>query len=87
VAGENKESFVRLACRIDAAARRAGRHMNFGTMRRFMVEGKFGRIVLVPAGNCAVAARAPRSVATERIAEGLEMVVTASRAADPEEDA
>ena len=59
VAGEDKESFVRLACRIDAASRRAGRHMNFGTMRRFMVEGKFGRMVLVPAGNCAVAARAP----------------------------
>jgi len=85
VAGENKEDFVRLACRIDAAARRAGRHMNFGTMRRFMVEGKFGRIVLVPAGNCAVAARAPRSVSTERISEGLEMVVTASRAEDPED--
>ncbi len=80
VAGENKESFVRLACRLDAAARRAGRHMNFGTMRRFMIEGRFGRVVLVPAGNCAVAARAPRSVSTERIAEGLEMVVTASRA-------
>jgi len=85
VAGENKEDFVRLACRIDAAARRAGRHMNFGTMRRFMVEGKFGRIVLVPAGNCAVAARAPRSVSTERISEGLDMVVTASRAEDPED--
>ncbi len=80
VAGEKKEEFVRLACRIDAAARRAGRHMNFGTMRRLMVEGKFGRLVLVPAGNCTVAARAPRSVPTERIAEGLEMVVTASRA-------
>jgi tetratricopeptide (TPR) repeat protein len=80
VAGEKKEEFVRLACRIDASARRAGRHMNFGTMRRFMVEGKFGRLVLVPAGNCTVAARAPRSVSTERIAEGLEMVVTASRA-------
>jgi tetratricopeptide (TPR) repeat protein len=80
VAGDNKESFVRLACRLDAAARRAGRHMNFGTMRRFIVEGKFGRIVLVPAGNCAVAARAPRSVPTERVAEGLEMVVTAARA-------
>jgi len=80
VAGEKKEEFVRLACRIDAAARRAGRHMNFGTMRRLMVEGKFGRLVLVPAGNCTVAARAPRTVATERIAEGLEMVVTASRA-------
>jgi tetratricopeptide (TPR) repeat protein len=86
VAGENKENFVRLACRIDAAARRAGRHMNFGTMRRFMAEGKFGRIVLVPAGNCAVAARAPRSVSTERIAEGLEMVVTASRAEEGQED-
>ena len=86
VAGENKEDFVRLACRIDAAARRAGRHMNFGTMRRLMVEGKFGRVVLVPAGNCAVAARAPRSVSTERIAEGLEMVVTASRADDSAED-
>ena len=86
VAGEDKESFVRLACRIDAASRRAGRHMNFGTMRRFMVEGKFGRIVLVPAGNCAVAARAPRSVSTERIAEGLEMVVTASRAREAQED-
>ncbi|MHC4550191.1 MAG: tetratricopeptide repeat protein [Planctomycetota bacterium] len=85
VAGENKESFVRLACRIDATARRAGRHMNFGTMRRFMVEGKFGRIVLVPAGNCAVAARAPRSVSTDRIAEGLEMVVTASRAQESQE--
>ena len=85
VAGENKENFVRLACRLDAAARRAGRHMNFGTMQRFMVEGKFGRVVLVPAGNCAVAARAPRSVSTERIAEGLEMVVTASRA-DGQED-
>jgi len=80
VAGEKKEEFVRLACRIDAAARRAGRHMNFGTMRRLMVEGKFGRLVLVPAGNCTVAARAPRTVSTERIAEGLEMVVTASRA-------
>jgi tetratricopeptide (TPR) repeat protein len=80
VAGEKKEEFVRLACRVDAAARRAGRHMNFGTMRRLMVEGKFGRLVLVPAGNCTVAARAPRSVSTERIAEGLEMVVTASRA-------
>jgi tetratricopeptide (TPR) repeat protein len=79
VAGEKKEEFVRLACRIDAAARRAGRHMNFGTMRRLMVEGKFGRLVLVPAGNCTVAARAPRTVSTERIAEGLEMVVTASR--------
>jgi len=89
VAGENKENFVRLACRLDAASRRAGRHMNFGTMRRFMLEGKFGRIVLVPAGNCAVAARAPRSVSTERVAEGLEMVVTASRSsqADLEEDA
>lgn len=86
VAGENKENFVRLACRLDAAARRAGRHMNFGTMRRFMVEGKFGRVVLVPAGNCAVAARAPRSVSTERIAEGLEMVVTASRAEEGQED-
>jgi tetratricopeptide (TPR) repeat protein len=86
VAGENKENFVRLACRLDAAARRAGRHMNFGTMQRFMVEGKFGRVVLVPAGNCAVAARAPRSVSTERIAEGLEMVVTASRAEDGQED-
>lgn len=84
VAGENKESFVRLACRIDTASRRAGRHMNFGTMQRFMVEGKFGRIVLVPAGNCAVAARAPRSVPTERIAEGLEMVITASRAEQEE---
>ena len=80
VAGENKESFVKLAVRLDEASRRAGRHMNFGTMRRFMVAGKFGRIVVVPAGNCAVAARAPRSVSTERIAEGLEMVVTASRA-------
>jgi tetratricopeptide (TPR) repeat protein len=80
VAGEKKEDFVRLACRIDAAARRASRHMNFGTMRRLMVEGKFGRLVLVPAGNCTVAARAPRTVQTERIAEGLEMVVTASRA-------
>jgi len=80
VAGENKENFVKLATRLDEASRRAGRHMNFGTMRRFMVAGKFGRIVLVPAGNCAVAARAPRSVSTERIAEGLEMVVTASRA-------
>lgn len=79
VAGDNKESFVRLACRLDAASRRSGRHMNFGTMRRFIVEGKFGRIVLVPAGNCAVAARAPRSVPTERISEGLEMVVTAAR--------
>ena len=79
VAGENKESFVKLASQLDAAARRAGRHMNFGTMQRFTVEGKFGRMVLVPAGNCAVAARAPRSVSTERIAEGLEMVVTASR--------
>ncbi|MCK6460198.1 MAG: hypothetical protein L6Q95_09940 [Planctomycetes bacterium] len=79
VAGERKEEFVRLACRIDAAARRAGRHMNFGTVRRLMVEGKFGRLVLVPAGNCTVAARAPRTVSTERIAEGLEMVVTASR--------
>jgi len=89
VAGENKENFVRLACRLDAASRRAGRHMNFGTMRRFMLEGKFGRIVLVPAGNCAVAARAPRSVSTERVAEGLELVVTASRSAqaDVEEDA
>jgi len=85
VAGENKENFVRLACRLDEASRRAGRHMNFGTMRRFMVEGKFGRIVLVPAGNCAVAARAPRSVSTQRIAEGLEMVVTASRAEDGQE--
>ncbi len=85
VAGENKENFVRLACRLDASARRAGRHMNFGTMRRFMVEGKFGRIVLVPAGNCSVAARAPRSVSTQRIAEGLEMVVTASRADDGQE--
>ncbi|MEM8886081.1 MAG: hypothetical protein AAGD14_18600 [Planctomycetota bacterium] len=87
VAGENKESFVKLACRLDASSRRAGRHMNFGTMRRFMVEGKFGRMVLVPAGNCAVAARAPRSVSTERIAEGLEMVVTASRAENGEEEA
>jgi len=86
VAGENKENFVRLACRLDAAARRAGRHMNFGTMRRFMIEGKFGRIVLVPAGNCAVAARAPRSVSTQRIAEGLETVVTASRAEEGQED-
>lgn len=86
VAGENKENFVRLACRLDAVSRRAGRHMNFGTMRRFMVEGKFGRIVLVPAGNCAVAARAPRSVSTDRIAEGLDMVITASRAErNPEE--
>jgi len=87
VAGENKESFVRIACRFDEVSRRAGRHMNFGTMRRFMVEGKFGRIVLVPAGNCAVAARAPRSVSTERIAEGLEMVVTASRSETGEEEA
>ncbi|MHC4937695.1 MAG: tetratricopeptide repeat protein [Planctomycetota bacterium] len=86
VAGENKEGFVKLACRLDGASRRAGRHMNFGTMRRFMVEGKFGRMVLVPAGNCAVAARAPRSVSTERIAEGLEMVVTASRAENGEEE-
>jgi len=86
VAGENKESFVKTACRFDEAARRAGRHMNFGTMRRFMVEGKFGRIVLVPAGNCAVAARAPRSVSTARIAEGLEMVVTASRADSGDEE-
>jgi len=85
VAGENKENFVRLACRLDAVSRRAGRHMNFGTMRRFMVEGKFGRIVLVPAGRCAVAARAPRSVSTDRIAEGLDMVITASRADNPEE--
>ncbi len=85
VAGENKENFVRLACRLDAVSRRAGRHMNFGTMRGFMVEGKFGRIVLVPAGNCAVAARAPRSVSTERITEGLDMVVTASRAKEPED--
>jgi len=87
VAGENKESFVRLACRLDGVSRRAGRHMNFGTMRGFMVEGKFGRIVLVPAGNCAVAARAPRSVSTDRIAEGLEMVITASRAEEGQEDA
>jgi len=87
VAGDNKESFVKLACRLDDASRRAGRHMNFGTMRRFMVEGKFGRMVLVPAGNCAVAARAPRSVSTERIAEGLEMVVTASRAGSDGEEA
>lgn len=79
VAGENKEEFVRLASRMDIASRRAGRRMNFGTMRRFMVEGPFGRIVLVPAGNCAVAARAPRSVSGDRIAEGLEMVVSASR--------
>jgi len=79
VAGENKEEFVRLASRLDMASRRAGRRMNFGTMRRFMVEGPFGRIVLVPAGNCAVAARAPRSVSGDRIAEGLEMVVSASR--------
>ena len=86
VAGENKENFVRLACRLDAVSRRAGRHMNFGTMRRFMVEGKFGRIVLVPAGNCAVAARAPRSVSTDRIAEGLDMVITASRAENPEDE-
>jgi len=86
VAGEKKEDFVRLACRIDAAARRAGRHMNFGTMRRLMVEGKFGRLVLVPAGNCTVAARAPRTVSTERIAEGLEMVVTASRAGNSAEE-
>jgi len=86
VAGENKEQFVRLACRLDAAARRAGRHMNFGTMQRFMVEGRFGRIVLVPAGNCAVAARAPRSVGSDRIAQGLEMVVTASRAEEGQED-
>jgi hypothetical protein len=86
VAGESKEEFVRLACRVDAAARRAGRHMNFGTMRRLMVEGKFGRLVLVPAGNCTVAARAPRTVSTERIAEGLEMVVTASRADSAEEE-
>lgn len=86
VAGEKKEEFVRLACRIDAAARRAGRHMNFGTMRRLMVEGKFGRLVLVPAGNCTVAARAPRTVSTERIAEGLEMVVTASRSDGSAED-
>ena len=85
VAGENREDFVRLACRLDAVSRRAGRHMNFGTMRRFMVEGKFGRIVLVPAGNCAVAARAPRSVSTDRIAEGLDMVITASRAEEPED--
>ncbi|MHC4932189.1 MAG: tetratricopeptide repeat protein [Planctomycetota bacterium] len=87
VAGENKENFVRLACRLDGVSRRAGRHMNFGTMRGFMVEGKFGRIVLVPAGNCAVAARAPRSVSTDRIAEGLEMVITASRAEEHQEDA
>jgi tetratricopeptide (TPR) repeat protein len=87
VAGENKENFVRLACRLDSVSRRAGRHMNFGTMRGFMVEGKFGRIVLVPAGNCAVAARAPRSVSTDRIAEGLEMVITASRADENQEDA
>ncbi|MHC4953823.1 MAG: tetratricopeptide repeat protein [Planctomycetota bacterium] len=86
VAGENKESFVKIACRLDEASRRAGRHMNFGTMRRFMIEGKFGRVVLVPAGNCAVAARAPRSVSTARIAEGLEMVVTASRSEAGEED-
>jgi tetratricopeptide (TPR) repeat protein len=86
VAGENKESFVRLACRLDGVSRRAGRHMNFGTMRGFMAEGKFGRIVLVPAGNCAVAARAPRSVSTNRIAEGLDMVVTASRAEENPED-
>ncbi len=79
VAGDNKEQFVRLACRLDLASRRAGRRMSFGTMRRFMVEGPFGRIVLVPAGNCAVAARAPRSVSGDRIAEGLEVVVTASR--------
>ena len=86
VAGENKESFVRLAVRLDAASRRAGRHMNFGSMQRFMVEGRFGRIVLVPAGNCAVAARAPRSVSTDRIAEGLETVVTASRAEPDQEE-
>jgi len=86
VAGENKESFVRLAVRLDTASRRAGRHMNFGSMHRFMVEGRFGRIVLVPAGNCAVAARAPRSVSTERIAEGLETVVTASRAQPGQEE-
>ena len=76
---------MRLACRLDAVSRRAGRHMNFGTMRGFMVEGKFGRIVIVPAGNCAVAARAPRSVSTERITEGLDMVVTASRAEELED--
>jgi len=87
VAGENKESFVKIACRFDEASRRAGRHMNFGTMQRFMVEGKFGRIVLVPAGNCAVAARAPRSISTERIAAGLELVVTASRSETGEEEA
>jgi len=87
VAGENKESFVKLACHIDEASRRAGRQMNFGTMQRFMVEGKFGRVVLVPAGNCAVAARAPRSISTERIAAGLELVVTASRSETDEGEA
>ena len=70
--------YVPLACRLDVASRRAGRRMSFGTMKRFMVEGKFGRIVLVPAGGkSAVAARVPRSVATDRVAEGLEMIVTA----------
>ena len=81
VAGEERESFVRLAVRIDGAARRTGRDMNFGTMRRFVVEGPFGRIVLVPAGHCAVAARAPRTVSGNRLAEGLETIVSASRAA------
>ena len=80
-AGEDQETYVPLACRLDEASRRAGRRMSFGTMKRFMVEGKFGRIVLVPAGGkSAVAARVPRSVPTDRVAEGLEMIVTASRA-------
>ena len=60
--------------------------MSFGTMKRFMVEGKFGRIVLVPAGNCAVAARVPRSVGSDRVADGLEMIVTASRSASAKEE-
>lgn len=84
-AGEDQETYVPLACRLDEASRRAGRRMSFGTMKRFMVEGKFGRIVLVPAGGkCAVAARVPRSVSTDRVAEGLEMIVTASRSGGEE---
>jgi len=85
VAGEDQDQFVGLAARLDNASSRIGRRMNFGTMTRFMVEGKFGRVVVLPAGNCAAAARVPRSVATDRVAEGLELIVTASRANSGEE--
>ncbi|MEE8107131.1 MAG: hypothetical protein V3T86_16475, partial [Planctomycetota bacterium] len=86
VAGESQEEFVKLAARLDEASSRAGRRMSFGTMKRFMVEGKFGRVVVLPAGNCAAAARVPRSVATDRVAEGLELIVTASRSTSGEEE-